>query len=58
MAEQSGDWTIVGVHVASIGSARNKPSALGLASTAIADGMISGTSSPTPGECSPVRFRN
>lgn len=58
MAEQSGAWTIVGVHVASIGSAKNKPSALGLASTAVADGIIAGTSSPTPGECTPVHFTN
>lgn len=58
MVEQSGDWTLVGVHVGSVRSGKNQPSVLGLASTAIAEGIVAGSSSSKPGACIPVRFTN
>ncbi len=58
LLEKADGWTIVGLHVGSIGARKNQPSVLGLASTAIAEDLVSGSALPTPGACSPVRFLN
>ncbi len=53
LVETDDGWNVVGVHVASLGSARNRPSVLGIASTAVAESVLSGDLSLVPGSCTP-----